>query len=293
MKPSQLFALIISLTFGASAFAEVTHAPAECEQWGVYELQLEGPTSGNPFSEHLVSARFTHADQTTIVRGFYDGEGKYLIRFMPSLPGEWTFATNSSDAELDAHAGAFVVKPPSAGNHGPVQVANMFHFAYADGTPYKPLGTTCYAWTLAAGRAPGTNAENARERRRSTNCGCASFPSVTIGTRTSRRSTLSRERRPTSGISRGSTRHSSAHSKQRIARLGKLGIEADLILLHPVRRRALGFRPDAGRCDDRYLQYVVARLAAYRNVWWSMANEWDFMLEKQPERLGPHDPRGA
>ena len=28
--------------------------------------------------------------------------------------------------------------------------------------------------------------------------------------------------------------------------------------------------------DDRYLRYVVARLAAYRNVWWSLANEYDF-----------------
>jgi hypothetical protein len=32
--------------------------------------------------------------------------------------------------------------------------------------------------------------------------------------------------------------------------------------------------------DDRYLRYVVARLAAYRNVWWSLANEYDFMKEK-------------
>jgi len=33
--------------------------------------------------------------------------------------------------------------------------------------------------------------------------------------------------------------------------------------------------------DDRYLQYVVARLSAYRNVWWSLANEWDFMRHKK------------
>ena len=32
--------------------------------------------------------------------------------------------------------------------------------------------------------------------------------------------------------------------------------------------------------DDRYLRYVVARLAAYRNVWWSLANEYDFMTTK-------------
>jgi hypothetical protein len=32
--------------------------------------------------------------------------------------------------------------------------------------------------------------------------------------------------------------------------------------------------------DDRYLKYVVARLAAYRNVWWSLANEFDIMRSK-------------
>ena len=29
--------------------------------------------------------------------------------------------------------------------------------------------------------------------------------------------------------------------------------------------------------DVHYLRYAVARLAAFSNVWWSMANEWDFI----------------
>ena len=33
-----------------------------------------------------------------------------------------------------------------AGAHGPVRVRNTHHFAYADGTPFFPFGTTCYAW---------------------------------------------------------------------------------------------------------------------------------------------------
>ena len=32
--------------------------------------------------------------------------------------------------------------------------------------------------------------------------------------------------------------------------------------------------------DDRYLRYVVTRLAPYRNIWWSMANEFDLMKSK-------------
>ena len=32
--------------------------------------------------------------------------------------------------------------------------------------------------------------------------------------------------------------------------------------------------------NDRYLRYIVARLAAYRNVWWSLANEYDLVKTK-------------
>ena len=32
--------------------------------------------------------------------------------------------------------------------------------------------------------------------------------------------------------------------------------------------------------DDRYLRYAVARLSAYRNVWWSIANEYDLVKSK-------------
>ncbi len=34
--------------------------------------------------------------------------------------------------------------------------------------------------------------------------------------------------------------------------------------------------------NRRYLRYLLARLAAFRNVWWSMANEYDFMLKRIP-----------
>jgi hypothetical protein len=34
------------------------------------------------------------------------------------------------------------------------------------------------------------------------------------------------------------------------------------------------------KADDHYLRYVIARLAAYRNIWWSLANEYDLMQDK-------------
>jgi hypothetical protein len=71
------------------------------------------------------------------------------------------------------------------------------------------------------------------------------------------------------------------HLEQRIAQLGELGIEADIILLHPYDEGHWGFDRMPDDADDRYLRYVVRRLAAFRNVWWSLANEYDFMTEKQ------------
>ncbi len=65
------------------------------------------------------------------------------------------------------------------------------------------------------------------------------------------------------------------HFEQRILDLQRLGIEADLILWHPYDR--WGFADMSDEQDDRYLRYCIARLSAYRNVWWSLANEYDFM----------------
>jgi len=70
--------------------------------------------------------------------------------------------------------------------------------------------------------------------------------------------------------------------EQRIGQLGALGIETDVILFHPYDQGHWGFDRMPAEADDRYLGYVVARLAAYRNVWWSLANEYDFMKRKTP-----------
>lgn len=38
--------------------------------------------------------------------------------------------------------------------------------------------------------------------------------------------------------------------------------------------RQWGFSCMGMEHDKRYLRYLGARLGAFRNVWWSMANEW-------------------
>ena len=116
------------------------------ERWGIFELPLNGPKDGNPFVDVELSAEFRFKNRAVPAEGFYDGDGIYKIRFMPDAIGTWHYETKSNSGELDGKAGQFTCIAPSPGNHGPVRVVATHHFSYEDGTPYYPVGTTCYVW---------------------------------------------------------------------------------------------------------------------------------------------------
>ena len=116
-------------------------------RWDVYEVTLQGPAEGNPFAEQTLEGMFTGRDERVAAAGFYDGEGVYRVRFMPSFTGAYTFSVRGSFL-TEPCGGSFTALPAQAGSHGPVRVHNTFHFAYADGTPYYSIGTTCYVWAL-------------------------------------------------------------------------------------------------------------------------------------------------
>src|SRR6266496_13212 len=129
------------LFFAGLAWAE------NVERWGVFEISLQGPSAGNPFTDVQVAAHFRFQHRTVDVVGFYDGQGVYRVRFMPDEIGDWTYTTSSNAPALNGKTGGFTAVAPSAKNHGPVRVRYTTHFGYEDGSPYVPIGTTCYAWT--------------------------------------------------------------------------------------------------------------------------------------------------
>src|SRR6516225_6680075 len=125
----------------------LAHTTTNVEQWGIFELELHGSAEGNPYLDVELTAQFAYKHRVIEVDGFYDGEGVYRIRFMPDTQGTWRYRTQSTLDALNGTEGTFTCIPPAPDNHGPVRVSNTYHFTYADGTPYKPVGTTCYAWT--------------------------------------------------------------------------------------------------------------------------------------------------
>lgn len=251
------------------------------EQWGVFEIALKGPADGNPFKEVTLSCVFSLGHRSMEVTGFYDGEGTYRIRFMPDAPGRWTYKTASSAPALAGHTGSFLCTPAATpGNHGPVGVAHQFHFQYADGTPYFPFGTTNYAYlftaepdaeaTLAGLKQVGFNKTRICVLPKPLGKIKVALPFPNTGADAEGR-----------GGTSDLTRFNPAYFQlieRRLLELQKANIEADLILFHPY--DGWGYKAMPPEADDFYLRYVIARLAAFRNVWWSIANEFDLVKAK-------------
>ena len=160
-----------------------------------------------------------------------------------------------------------------------MRVRNTFHFAYADGTPYFPIGTTCYAWTHQGDELEEQTLATLKAGPFNKMRMCV-FPKWYAYNKTEPPLYPFAGTPPNRWDFTRFNPEFFRHLEQRVGQLRDLGIEADLILFHPYDEGHWGFDRMPAAADDRYLRYVVARLAAYRNVWWSLANEFDFMKEK-------------
>jgi len=254
-----------------------TLPPEKVERWGIFEISMNGPKAGNPFIDVELSSQFKCNDQIIEANGFYDGNGIYRIRFMPDTLGTWSYVTKSNCPDLNEKSGEFICIEPSPENHGPIRVHKTYHFTYADETPYHQIGTTCYVWNHQGDEL---------EEQTLATLKTASFNKIRMCV-FPKHYAYNKNEPPYHPFERNDedgwdfTRFNPQffrHLEQRVEDLMKLGIEADIILFHPYDR--WGYAAMDAETDDRYLRYVVARLAAYRNVWWSMANEYDLMKSK-------------
>ena len=271
-----LLRALLSIAVGLFVVTAVRSDDQTVDQWDVCEITLAGPADGNPFVDVELSAMFSQGARTVRVGGFYDGEGTYKVRFSPDATGEWRYETSSNRSALHGRTGAFTVTPPLAGNHGPVGVAHTFHFAYADGTPYRQLGTTSYSWI---------HQTDERQEQTLRTLAASPFNKLRMCVFPQNHAEATTRWFPFERTTEGGWDPARfvpeffRHLETRVAQLGGLGIQADVILFHPYGDK-WPFSSMSAADDDRYVRYLVARLAAYRNVWWSLCNEWDFLKSK-------------
>ncbi|MGI6040416.1 MAG: DUF5060 domain-containing protein [Eubacteriales bacterium] len=267
-------------------------------KYDIYEITLNGPTDGNPFTDVDLSAVFIFRNRKQLVSGFYDGDGTYKIRFMPCKEGEWHYETQSNVDELNGITGEFTCVESAPGEHGPVRVHKTYHFAHDDGTPYYPVGTTAYAWTHQEPEIVEQTLKTLKDSPFNKIRMCV-FPKhyvynlneppmyPYVGGLTENAELDLQGAGPSFAGTENTaykfdlTRFNPEFWRDfetRVAQLRELGIQADIIIFHPYDR--WGF----SRMDEPdiqlYLRYLVARLGAYSNVWWSMANEYDLFRTK-------------
>lgn len=274
-----------------------TDYPSRVNKWDVFEVQVEGTSEGNPFAEQRVTAVFSNRKESTVVEGFYDGNGIYKVRFMPVTEGKHTFAIRGTFMNGSV-SGVFYVDPAKETNKGPVRV-NGYHFTYENGEPYRSVGTTAYVWTWQGDEKIEETIASLKAARFNKIRFCI-FPKHYVynfhepssypyeGTPMDASVITEENFLEFWGKDNGSEfdhyRFNPAHFaklEECIAALGEAGIEADLILFHPYDR--WGFSCMTKEENDFYLSYVVRRLSAYHNVWWALANEWDLIPSKTAE----------
>ena len=270
------------LFYGFIMFAAV----AECiqiEQYSVYEIELKGPSAGNPFRDVTLSAEFRYINRTLVVDGFYDGDGTYRIRFSPDEPGKWSYITISNIKELDGKKGSFTCTKNTGNNHGPVAVRNTYDFGYADGTPFYPVGTTCYAWV---------HQPEELVKQTLASLGKTRFNKIRMTVMPKDYDVYINNEPPFYPFEGSAEKGWDFYRpdpaffrnfEEKILDLQKLGIEADVILFHPYDNGHWNLDKMNREEASFYLRYLIARIASIRNVWWSMANEYDILQKSDEE----------
>ncbi len=243
------------------------------QQYDLFEVKVAGVYNVGTVKSCGV---FSKGATKKVVSAYRSNEAEYTLRFMPAETGIWSYCIELENQKL---AGEFECIPCAGDNHGPVEVKDT-HFQYADGSRYMPFGTTCYAWI--------NQTEELQEQTLKTlQASCFNKIRMCIFPKSMPYNNNEPERFPFAAKGEEEwdiTQPNFAfwdNLDRRMQALCELGIEADIILFHPYDR--WGFANLSQQQSLAYLEYCIARLAAYRNVWWSLANEYEMVYRKSME----------
>lgn len=271
------------------------HQPLmKIKKWQRAEFTYRQQEDPRHFIHSRLAARFSCGDRQYRVSGFYNDGGEFKLRFMPDREGRWTFITESNLPELDGLTGELECVAPASDATGPVRVADGRHFRHANGEPYYPFGTTAYVWNYQAPEIQQQTLDTLAAGPFNKLRMCVFPKHYTYNFAEPRRFPFPGNIREGFDFTRFDCAFF-AELEQQIDSLQALGIEVDLILFHPYDR--WGFANLERSVDHRYIRYVVARLASFSNVWWSLANEFDLLKTKPMafwdgifELIGHEDP---
>lgn len=263
------------------------------KQYQILELSFEAAKpSGNAVAVDL-RATFTCREECVTVKGFYSGNGKYKVRFLPMQSGVYHYVVDG----VVCSEGNVTIKPADANRHGILQ-ADGLHVRFSDGTIFTPFGTTVYGLAHQSEELVDQTMRTLADAPFNKIRICmfpkhyqynhneplyypfSMLPGKTI-------ENVSRQDGPLSMISESlwDVEHPDYAFwdafEEKLERLDAMGIVVDLILFHSYDR--WGFSVFSREESLTYLDYAMRRLSAFPNLMWSLANEFDLMPGKTME----------
>lgn len=246
------------------------------KKYEYFEQSFQAAFTGNPFDIDLAVIVKCPDESTKKIYGFYDGENTFTFRFMPEQTGEYSYKTECKIEGLNNQTGKFICVANDENNHGKVKVCDKYWFSYDDGTPYFPTGTTCYAWIHQSLELQAQTIQTLSNGYFNKVRMCV-FPKW-YEYNHSQPYIYPFEGNEKTGFDYDKPNVSFfKHLDNCIMQLEKIGVEADVILFHPYENDNWQFNFMTPEQDLRYLKYITARLSAFHNVWWSLANEYDLI----------------
>ncbi|MDO5336639.1 MAG: DUF4038 domain-containing protein [Eubacteriales bacterium] len=244
------------------------------KQYEMFELKLNGSRPEGSEALADVSAQFSCEGESWDVKGFYDGNGAYKVRFLPQKTGNYTWKiTGAVSAEGSETCTA------SEKSHGMVCVEGN-HFRYQDGTKYLPFGTTVYALVHQNEEIIQETMETLAKAPFNKVRHCIFPKSYDFNHNDPEYYPFEKDENGKWDVNSPCYAYW-AHLEKNIVKLGEMGIQSDLILLHSYDR--WGFALLSMEEIAVYITYALRRLAAYPYIWWSMANEYDFLFNHKME----------
>lgn len=243
-------------------------------QYELFEVKLQAPEPQSSRVDVNLKGIFEVNGNRTEVKGFYAGNGTWVVRFCPEEVGNCRYQISGTDGagEKIGLSGSVDVEPAAPGRHGMVRPAGT-HFQYADGTCFYPFGTTVYALS---------HQEDVLVERTFETLGKGTFNKVRMCVfpkhydyNHNEPPCFAFEKRDEAWDIEKPNPLFWARLENHILRLDQMGIQCDLILFHPY--DCWGFSRLSREEALIYLDYVARRLSAFPNVWWSLANEYDLM----------------
>ncbi len=238
-------------------------------KYEMFELTIDGAEIRDAWAQTDVKAVFTCGELKKEVKGFYDGNGKYVVRFLPESEGVWHYTVSGAvRAEGEAVCGASVL-------HGPVHAVDT-HFVYADGTAYIPFGTTVYALASQEDELVHETLKSLRTSPFNKIRMCVFPKDYDFNHNEPPLYAFEKKQDGTWDVNRPD--FAFWHRFEKIlSEIMDMGIQVDLILFHPYDR--WGFASLEQKENLVYLDYLLRRLSAMPGLWWSLANEYDLCLE--------------